>query len=55
MCKLTEDRVIDTKTQIAINMILKGRYSHKEISDMTELSLFDIEEISKQLAASKVQ
>ena len=55
MCKLMEDRVIDTKIQIALNMILKGKYSLEEIAEMTELTLSDVEEISKQLAASKVQ
>ena len=55
MCKLMEDRVTDTKIQIALNMILKGKYSLEEIAEMTELTLSDVEEISKQLAASKVQ
>ena len=55
MCKLMEDRINERSIQIALNMILKGEYSLEEIAEMTELTLSDVEEISKQLENSKVQ
>ncbi len=55
MCKLMEDRVTNTKIQIALNMILKGKYSLEEIAEMTELALADVEDIAKQLETAKAQ
>ncbi|MDE7360746.1 MAG: hypothetical protein K2N38_02305 [Oscillospiraceae bacterium] len=50
-----EDRVTNTKIQIALNMILKGKYSLEEIAEMTELALADVEDIAKQLETAKAQ
>lgn len=55
MCKLMEDRINEISIQIALNMILKGKYSLEEIAEVTELTLAYVEDIAKQLEISNAQ
>lgn len=59
MCKLMEDRLDEREynrnIQIAVNLLAMGDLTHEKIAKATELTVAEIEEIAKQLKASKVQ
>ena len=58
MCKLMEDRLDEreyNRNILIVDMLTKNKYSYDEIADISKLSLSDVEEIAKQLKASKVQ
>ncbi len=53
MSKLMEDRLIEDRVQnavqIAVKMLMKEKYSYDEITEISGLSLSDIEDIARQL------